>query len=157
MLYKEHASKAGIDIEVVREPADGYWSNVWMVKPWSMSYWGGRPTEDWMFSIGYAAGGSWNESFWSNDRFMELLVAARAELNQDKRREPCTGRCSCWCATTGGSVIPMYANYIDGVSDKVAHPEAHGVELGARRLEADRTLVVRLKPSGLCRVPMQSK
>ncbi len=23
----------------------------------------------------------------------------------------------------GGSVIPMYANYIDGVSDKVAHSE----------------------------------
>ena len=38
-----------------------------MKKPWSASYWGGRPTEDWMFTIGYAKGGAWNETFWSND------------------------------------------------------------------------------------------
>lgn len=120
VLYKEHAAKAGIDIEVVREPNDGYWSNVWMKKPWSMSYWGGRPTEDWMFSIGYAAGGPWNESFWSNDRFMELLLAARAELNQDKRRTM-YHEMQQLVRDDGGSVIPMYANYIDARSDKVAH------------------------------------
>ena len=28
VLYKEQAAKAGININVVREPADGYWSNV---------------------------------------------------------------------------------------------------------------------------------
>jgi len=39
VLYKEHASKAGIQIEVVQEPADGYWSNVWMKKPWTFSFW----------------------------------------------------------------------------------------------------------------------
>ncbi|NIP90213.1 MAG: peptide ABC transporter substrate-binding protein, partial [Gammaproteobacteria bacterium] len=49
VLYKEHAAKAGIEINVVREPNDGYWSNVWLVKPFSMVFWGGRPTEDWMF------------------------------------------------------------------------------------------------------------
>ncbi len=30
VLYKEHAAKPGIEINVVREPNDGYWSNVWM-------------------------------------------------------------------------------------------------------------------------------
>ena len=29
-LYSERAKVAGINIEVVREPKDGYWSNVWM-------------------------------------------------------------------------------------------------------------------------------
>ena len=122
VLYKEHASKAGINIEVERAPNDGYWSNIWMKTPWSMSYWGGRPTEDWMFSIGYAAGGSWNESFWSNDRFMELLVQARAELDQDKRRAMYR-EMQVLVRDDGGSVIPMYANYIDGRSEKLAHPE----------------------------------
>jgi peptide/nickel transport system substrate-binding protein len=28
----ESARSAGLDIEVVREPNDGYWSNVWMKK-----------------------------------------------------------------------------------------------------------------------------
>lgn len=122
VLYKEHAAKAGIDIEVVREPNDGYWSNVWMKEPWSMSYWGGRPTEDWMFSVGYAAGGSWNESFWSNDRFMELLVAARAELDAEKRRTM-YHEMQQLVRDDGGAVIPMYANFVDGLSDKLAHPE----------------------------------
>ena len=122
VLYREHASKAGITIDVVREPNDGYWSNVWMNKPWTMSYWGGRPTEDWMFSIGYAAGGAWNESFWSNDRFMELLVLARAELDQDKRRTMYREMQEL-VRDDGGSVIPMYANYIDGRASRIAHPE----------------------------------
>ncbi|MEZ5447580.1 MAG: hypothetical protein R3E89_00610 [Thiolinea sp.] len=29
VLYAEHAKPAGIEIKVVREPSDGYWSNVW--------------------------------------------------------------------------------------------------------------------------------
>ena len=33
VLYKEQAAKAGINIDIVREPTDGYWSNVWMKKP----------------------------------------------------------------------------------------------------------------------------
>lgn len=54
LLYAEQAKKAGINIEVLRQPNDGYWSNVWLVKPFCCSYWGGRPTPDWMFSAGYS-------------------------------------------------------------------------------------------------------
>ncbi len=122
VLYKEHAKKAGIEIDVVREPNDGYWTDVWMKKPWSMSYWGGRPTEDWMFSIGYAAGGAWNESFWAHDRFNELLVAARAELDSDKRRN-IYHEMQQIVRDDGGSVIPIYANYVDARSEKVTHDE----------------------------------
>lgn len=38
LLWKEHAAKAGINIEVVKEPNDGYWSNVWNVKPFSACF-----------------------------------------------------------------------------------------------------------------------
>ena len=87
VLYKEQAAKAGITIDVVREPNDGYWSNVWLKKGWCAVFWGGRPTEDMMFSTAYARGAAWNDTFWDNKRFNELLVAARAELDQTKRRE----------------------------------------------------------------------
>jgi peptide/nickel transport system substrate-binding protein len=63
VLYKEHATQAGIEINVVREPNDGYWSNVWMQKPWSAVYWGGRQTEDWMFSMAYATGAPLERQF----------------------------------------------------------------------------------------------
>ena len=32
VMIKEHAKKAGIKINVVQEPSDGYWSNVWIKK-----------------------------------------------------------------------------------------------------------------------------
>jgi len=59
VLYKESAAKAGINIKVQQEPADGYWSNVWLVKPWCTSYWYGRATEDWMFVSAYAPDAKW--------------------------------------------------------------------------------------------------
>ena len=40
-----------------------------------------------MFATAYAEGVPWNESYWSNERFNELLVAARSELDEDIRRE----------------------------------------------------------------------
>ena len=56
LLMQAQAKAAGIDINVIREPDDSYWDNVWMKKPWCMSYWGGRPTCDWMFTTAYAGG-----------------------------------------------------------------------------------------------------
>ncbi len=55
-LYQQSAAKAGITIEVKREPGDGYWSEVWNKQPFSMSYWTGRPTQDQVYSIAYLKG-----------------------------------------------------------------------------------------------------
>lgn len=87
VLYQTHAKKAGITIQPVREPADGYWSNVWMKKPFCAVYWAGRPTEDWVFSTTYAENAPWNDTHWKNDRFNRLLREARSELDEDKRRQ----------------------------------------------------------------------
>jgi peptide/nickel transport system substrate-binding protein len=111
VLYREQAAAAGLDINVVREPNDGYWSNVWMQKPWSAVFWGGRPTEDWMFSMAYAAGAAWNDSFWAHERFNELLIEARAELDDAKRREMYF-EMQQLVSDEGGVVIPMFANYV---------------------------------------------
>ncbi|MBB4302016.1 peptide/nickel transport system substrate-binding protein [Rhodobium orientis] len=122
VLYREHAAKAGIDINVVREPNDGYWSNVWLKKPFCAVYWGGRPTEDWMFSTAYAKGVPWNDTHWDNDAFNKLLIEARAELDEDKRRQMYYEMQEL-CRDDGGTIIPMFANYVMATSDKVGHDE----------------------------------
>jgi peptide/nickel transport system substrate-binding protein len=122
LLYSEKAAAAGINLNVVREPDDGYWSNVWMVKPFCATYWGGRPTEDWMFTTVYSKGAAWNETFWDNARFNELLLAARAELDEDKRRDM-YGEMQMLVSDEGGIVIPMYASYVMAHSEKVGVPE----------------------------------
>jgi peptide/nickel transport system substrate-binding protein len=129
VLYKEHAAKAGIDINVVREPNDGYWSNVWMKKPWSAVYWGGRPTEDWMFSTAYVTGASWNASFWSNEKFDKLLLTARSELDDAKRREMYV-EMQRIVSDDGGVVVPMFNNYVFATSTKVGHAEKMGANWG---------------------------
>lgn len=122
VLFKESASKAGIDIVVKREPEDGYWSNVWLKRPFCISYWNGRPTEDDMFSLVYAKGAEWNESHWDNARFNELLITARAELDDGKRREMYY-EMQAICRDDGGSIIPVFVNYLDGKSDKIGYGE----------------------------------
>ena len=117
-LWSESAKKCGINIEVVREPNDGYWSNVWLKKDWSMCFWGGRPTEDLMFTVAYAQGAAWNDSYWSHDRFNKLLVEARAELDDAKRREMYV-EMQRIVRDEGGVPNIMYANYLDANNNKV--------------------------------------
>ena len=122
LVYSESAAAAGITLEIVREPIDGYWSNVWMQKPFSVCYWGGRPTSDWMFSTAYAAGASWNDTNWQHHRFNELLVAARGELDDAKRQQMYRDMQQI-CRDEGGVVVPVFANWLLGVNDKVGTPE----------------------------------
>lgn len=119
-LYREHAARAGIDLTVKREPDDGYWSDVWMTKPFCAVYWSGRATEDWMFTTTYAAEADWNDTFWKHERFNKLLKEARAELDEAKRAEM-YGEMQRIVRDDGGTVIPMFANYVFGLRDRVQH------------------------------------
>lgn len=125
-LIAASAAEAGINIEVVREPADGYWSNVWNKKPWCTCYWGGRPTEDWMFSSAYVASTEWNDTAWRETdgakKFNEIVVQARAELDETKRGS-LYAEAQRLINDDGGALVPMFANYIMGISNKVAHGE----------------------------------
>jgi peptide/nickel transport system substrate-binding protein len=120
VLYKEHAAKAGITIKVVREPDDGYWKEVWKNKPWCFCYWNGRPTEDWMFSTAYAADASWNDMNWKHERFNKLLLEARAERDEGKRREMYFEMQKI-VRDEGGVVIPLFNNYVFACNDKLQH------------------------------------
>jgi len=119
-LYQASAKAGGVNINVVQEPDDGYWSNVWLKKPWCACYWSGRATEDWMFSVNYELGAPWNDTHWDNARFQELLVVARAELDTDKRRGMYHEMQSL-VSQEGGTVIPMYANSVDANSTKLTN------------------------------------
>jgi peptide/nickel transport system substrate-binding protein len=125
VLYKESAAKAGIKIEVVREPKDGYWQNVWNKKPWSASFWFARATADWMFSAAFSADSPWNDTHWRHARFNKLLKEARAELDNKKRREMYVEMQQI-VRDEGGTVIPMYANLVDAASSKLKFENVAG-------------------------------
>jgi peptide/nickel transport system substrate-binding protein len=91
-----------------------------------MCYWSGRPTEDLMFSVAYAADAPWNDAHWdTSKRFNQLLVAAKAELD-DKKRAQMYAEMQEICKDEGGTIVPMFAQIVEACSDKIGHGPISG-------------------------------
>jgi len=120
VLFKESAARAGINIEVIREPNDGFWSDVYMKKPIFTNYWGGYTTESEMLATGYMPGAAWNETHFDHARFTEVLTAAKAELDTSKRRGMYS-ELQTILRDEGGIIVPLFANDVHARSNKVAH------------------------------------
>jgi peptide/nickel transport system substrate-binding protein len=137
VLYQQHAKAAGIDINVIREPDDGYWDNVWLKKSWCGGYWSGRPTCDWMFTTVYATGAAWNETHYANPKFQSLLLAARSETD-DKKRAGMYAEMQQLLHDDGGVIVLVFNNYVEANSKKLAHAaiapnwEADGLKIAER-------------------------
>lgn len=122
-LYKQQAAKAGINIDVIREGSDGYWAKVKSNTPsWYMTYWSGRVTEDGMLSTVFAESSQRNYTKWKNPEFNQLLVSARGELDETKRRQM-YGRMQQIVSDDGGAIIPIFGNYVDAYAQRVRAPK----------------------------------
>jgi peptide/nickel transport system substrate-binding protein len=122
VLMAEQAKAAGININVIREPNDGYWDNVWLKKPWSHCYWGGRPTADTMMTVSLAEKAAWNDTHWKNARFNELLPQARAETDEAKRAGM-YAEMQQIVHDDGGQMVLMFSNFVGAMSTKLGHGE----------------------------------
>lgn len=127
VVLAELMRENGVDVSVQRVPSDGFWSAVWMQKPWVAGLWYGRPTADLILSPGYLSDAPWNEGRWKNERFDSLVHEARGTLDEALRRE-------IYCDIQwllhdeGPSTIPVMTNWIDahGVQVKDLRPHPHG-------------------------------
>jgi peptide/nickel transport system substrate-binding protein len=117
-LYQTSAAKAGIKLEIKREPGDGYWSEVWNKQPFSMSYWSGRATQDQHYSTAFLSTSDWNDTRFNNPKFDQMLMAARAELNQAKRKAIYRDM-AVIVRDEGGVIVPMFNDTVDATGPKV--------------------------------------
>ncbi|MEM8579359.1 MAG: ABC transporter substrate-binding protein [Pseudomonadota bacterium] len=117
-LFQQSCQAAGIPLEIKREPNDGYWSEVWNVQPFCCSYWGGRPVQDQMYTTAYLSSADWNDTRWKRPEFDEMLLQARAELDEAKRKEVYSmmGR---MLREEGGLLVPMFNDFVDAVSTNI--------------------------------------
>jgi len=118
VLFQESAAKAGIAIEIKREPGDGYWSDVWNVQPFYASYWAARTTQDQIFSVAYLSSADWNESRFRNEQFDEMLFQARVEKDEAVRADMYTQMQST-VRDQAGVIIPMFNDYLDAIASEV--------------------------------------
>ncbi len=117
-LFQQSLAGAGVKLNVKREPNDGYWSEVWNKQPFCTSYWGGRPTQDQMYSTAYLSSADWNDTRFFNDDFDKMLLSAKGELDAAKRKQIYRDMGSI-VRDEGGLICPMFNDWVEGVSTKV--------------------------------------
>ncbi len=118
VLFQESLKKAGINLDVKRVSGDGYWDNVWLKVPFCAVYWGGRPSVDLQLSQTFFSTANWNDSHWREPGFDKLVVAARVELDQAKRKQM-YAEAQHMIADTGGMICYAVGDYLDGYAKKV--------------------------------------
>lgn len=125
-VMKEKAEPAGIRIDVQVMPEAGYWSEVWMVKPFLCSYWGGRIPDE-AFSIQYLSTADWNETSYVNLRVDELIIKARSQLELADRQKS-YGEIQCILIDEVPKIIPVFMPILHGMRNNVMGLEAkpHG-------------------------------
>jgi peptide/nickel transport system substrate-binding protein len=124
-LYQESAKKAGVPLNVKKVSGDGYWDNVWLKVPFCAVYWGRRMSADQAFTQVFGEKSDWNDTNWKVPAFQKLLVQARAETDEAKRKEM-YWKCQEMIADDDGFICFAITDYLDGYSKKVAGVHPHG-------------------------------
>ena len=119
VVYQEQAAAAGIRVNVVQAPSDGYWNSIWMQKDVSATRWNERPADQALHEI-YLSTAKWNESYYKDLAFDELLATARRELDFDKRKALYV-QAQEHLLETAGTLIPVHVTKIVGVNTRVSN------------------------------------
>jgi len=84
-VYQQQVAKAGIRVKLKLAPSDGYWDDVWMKVPAAVTSWSARPADQ-ILNEAYRKGSKWNESYYANPAYDQILDKARATLDLSAAR-----------------------------------------------------------------------
>ena len=124
VAFKDKAAPAGIRVKIQREPEENYWTDVWMVKPFTTVSWGGRAPDE-ALSVVYKSNAQWNESRYNNPRVDELIIKARSQADPADRKE------------TYREIQRILIDEVPRIIP-VFGPEFQGLRLGVRDCEANQ-------------------
>jgi len=117
-ILQHEARKAGVNFDVRRMPTDGYWAQHWMKHPVGFGLIQPRPSVDVMLSLFFKSDAPQNESGWRNDKFDQLLLAARAETDE-ARRAQIYADLQTMVHDESGIAIPYFMSSLDGHNRKL--------------------------------------
>lgn len=117
-LMQLSAQQIGLKLDIQQVPADGYWSNHWAKHPLTFGNVNPRPTADLLFSLFFKSDATWNESGWKSEQFDQLLLAARAETDDAKRKQ-LYGDMQVLVHEKGGIGIPQFNFSLDGYTKRL--------------------------------------
>jgi len=85
VAFKESAAAAGIRVNIIMNPEDTYYGEVWMQVLFCTCSWGARTPLN-AIQLTYKTGVPWNESFYANEELDALMVEVAAEPDLAKRK-----------------------------------------------------------------------
>ena len=118
VMLQEAGSKIGLNLEVRRVPADGYWANHWLKSAVGYGNINPRPSVDILLSLFFKSDAPWNESAYKDPKFDQLLLAARGETDFAKRKQM-YGDMQLMIRDSSGMGIPLFNSYLDGHVSKL--------------------------------------
>lgn len=118
LLLQQAAKGIGVDLDVKRMPADGYWSNHWLNSPIGFGNVNPRPSADILLTQFFKSDAQWNESRWKSEKFDQLLVAARGETDLAKRKQQYADL-QTMIHQEAGIGIPLFLASLDGHKTKL--------------------------------------
>lgn len=117
-LLQREATRAGLNMELKREPPDSYWNQIAGKRPFFAANFHPRPTYNMLLNLSWKTGAAWNYSHYDNPDLDRLIDQARATLDTAKRKE-IYDQIQSTIHESGAIVIPTFLNYVDGVQKKV--------------------------------------
>jgi peptide/nickel transport system substrate-binding protein len=123
-LLQLSAQQIGLTLNINNMPAGGYWTDHWMKHSLGFGNINPRPSADLMFTLFFKSNAVWNESGWKSEKFDQLLIAARAQTDEAKRKRlyaDMQGLVHKHC----GVGIPLFKVTVDGYSTNIKGYGAH--------------------------------
>ncbi len=123
-VYQQSLAKTGINLQVTKVAADGYWSDTWLKVPFCAVIWARRMSADQTFSTAFGGKSDYNDSNWRNADFDALLSKARVELDPVARKVM-YDECQVMIANEAGNIHFATSDFLDGYSKKVQGVNTH--------------------------------
>lgn len=118
LVMQQSAQKIGLNLDVKRMPADGYWANHWLNSQVGFGNVNPRPSADTLLTLFYKSDAAWNESRFKNEKFDQLLITSRAETDAAKRKQQYADM-QTMIHEQAGTGIPLFLASLDGHSNKL--------------------------------------
>ena len=112
-VYAQMAAPAGIKVNVITSPAEGYWDTVWLKKPAVISYTGARPPAE-ALTLSLNSKSEWNETHWKRPDFDALVVKAGQTTNEQERNKLYRDAQRI-VAEEGGMILPIFTSVVAGL------------------------------------------
>ncbi|MGF6175415.1 ABC transporter substrate-binding protein [Ensifer sp. 4252] len=112
-VYAQMAAEAGIRVNVITSPAEGYWDTVWLKKPAVISYTSARPAAE-ALTLSLNSKSEWNETHWKRDDFDALVVKAGQTADETERNKLYRDAQRI-VADEGGMILPVFTSVVAGL------------------------------------------